>query len=83
MSWEDFLIHFRGVDVCYTKRDLSNLHLDAKEEFGCLGPFLGCIVGTLCLFLCALCCMRGNDVNFTIYCELCHFIIIVSVIQVA
>lgn len=47
MSWDDFLQHFRGVDVCYTKRDLSNLHMDAKEEYGCLGPFVGCIVGML------------------------------------
>jgi hypothetical protein len=45
MSWDDFLRHFRGVDVCYTKRDLSNLHLDAKEEYGCWGPLVGCIVG--------------------------------------
>ena len=50
MSWDDFLRHFDGIDVCFVNRDMSSLRLDVKEEFSVCGAFVGCIVGK-CLSL--------------------------------
>ena len=45
MSWEDFLKHYDGVDVCCRSRDFDDINLDLNEDFGILGPFFGCIFG--------------------------------------
>jgi calpain-15 len=47
MSWDDFLKHFDGIDVCYIQRDMSSLKLDIIEEAHVCGAFVGCIVGKI------------------------------------
>jgi hypothetical protein len=45
MSWEDFMLHYDTIDVCYRSRDLDDLQLDLNEDFGIFGPTLGCVFG--------------------------------------
>ena len=54
MSWDDFLKHFDGVDVCFAARDMSDLQLHVNEDFNVLGPLIGCIIGTIKYWFC--CC---------------------------
>ncbi len=45
MSWEDFLKHYDGVDVCVLSNDMDDIELDLLEDFGVFGPCLGCVIG--------------------------------------
>jgi hypothetical protein len=45
MSWSDFVKYFDAVDVCYTQKDLSYLHLNIYESFHVFGSFVGCVIG--------------------------------------
>ena len=45
MSWDDFLNHYDGVDVCVLSNDMDDIELDLLEDFGVFGPCLGCIIG--------------------------------------
>ena len=51
MSWDDFLKHFNGVDVCYVQRDMASLKLDIIEEAHVCGSFVGCVIGRLCFLI--------------------------------
>jgi hypothetical protein len=54
MSWDDFIQHFDGIDVCYRSRDMDDIQLDLKEDLGVFGPTIGCIFGCTKYWLC--CC---------------------------
>jgi calpain-15 len=45
MSFEDFIVHFSSVDVCFRRTGLDDMVLDVKEEMGCVGPAIGCAWG--------------------------------------
>jgi len=54
MSWDDFCKNFNVIDVCVRTRGMNELMLTVHEEFGILGPTVGCVKG-LAYFL-LLCC---------------------------
>ena len=45
MSWDDFLKHFDGIDVCIIPSNLGDIKLDVIEEYSICGSFVGCIIG--------------------------------------
>lgn len=50
MSWNDFLKHFDGIDVCIIPSNLGDIKLDVIEEYSVFGSFIGCIIGKIILF---------------------------------
>jgi len=55
MCWEDFVKHFKTIDVCSRTTGFGDLALDVREDEGCIGPCKGCCVGCLGYY----CCCRG------------------------
>lgn len=45
MSWDDFLKHFDGIDVCIIPSNLGDIKLDVIEEYSVCGSIVGCIIG--------------------------------------